>query len=87
MSDNSRLCSIYRAMMKRCYNVNDKYYYIYGAKGVTVCSEWRNTEKTVIKDVINTHLISKGYLAFKNWALSNGYRKGLTIDRINVEGN
>ena len=87
MSDNSKLCSIYHAMMKRCYNVNDKYYYIYGEKGITVCSEWRNTEKIVIKDASNTHLISKGYLAFKNWALSSGYKEGLTIDRINVEGN
>lgn len=27
------------------------------------------------------------YTAFRNWALSNGYQEGLSIDRINVNGN
>jgi len=27
------------------------------------------------------------YLAFKLWALANGYQEGLTIDRINSNGN
>ena len=27
------------------------------------------------------------YEAFRDWALSNGYKKSLTIDRINVDGN
>lgn len=27
------------------------------------------------------------YPAFRDWALSNGYREGLSIDRINVNGN
>ena len=27
------------------------------------------------------------YSAFRNWALKNGYKKGLTIDRINNDGN
>ena len=27
------------------------------------------------------------FLAFKEWALANGYEKGLTIDRINNDGN
>lgn len=27
------------------------------------------------------------YLAFKTWALTNGYEEHLTIDRINVDGN
>ena len=42
MSDNSKLCSIYHAMMKRCYNQNCRDYKWYGAKGIGVCDEWRS---------------------------------------------
>ena len=27
------------------------------------------------------------YLEFKKWAIENGYKKGLSIDRIDVNGN
>lgn len=27
------------------------------------------------------------YLTFKEWAMNNGYKEGLTIDRIDVNGN
>lgn len=27
------------------------------------------------------------YISFRNWSLANGYKKGLTIDRINNNGN
>lgn len=29
----------------------------------------------------------KGFLPFYNWAMSNGYKDDLTLDRINVNGN
>jgi hypothetical protein len=29
----------------------------------------------------------KSYIAFRKWALKNGYKEGLTIDRIDNEGN
>ncbi|PNH18659.1 hypothetical protein B6K86_08665 [Lachnospiraceae bacterium] len=29
----------------------------------------------------------KNYLNFRSWALANGYEKGLTIDRIDSDGN
>lgn len=37
---NHRLNSIYHSMKQRCYNPKHKAYYLYGAKGVTVCKEW-----------------------------------------------
>ena len=79
MSKHSRLCNIFHNMKKRCYNVNDKDYMNYGARGITLCAEWANTSKSSIGNC------SKGYIAFKQWALSNGYEDGLTIDRIDVD--
>lgn len=50
----------------RCYNTNNRAYKWYGAKGITMCDEWRND-----------------FCTFKRWAELNGYKPGLTIDRIN----
>lgn len=36
---------IWKAMIDRCYNKNNKSYCTYGAKGVTVCEEWLNGYK------------------------------------------
>lgn len=36
------LNAIWRAINSRCYNQKDISYHRYGAKGVTVCEEWRN---------------------------------------------
>ena len=45
----------------------------YGGKGIIVCPKWLD--------------IDNGFVNFKNWALANGYRAGLAIDRINNNGN
>jgi hypothetical protein len=60
----NRLYSIWRGMRKRCHDPLDTSYVRYGAKGVTICNEWK-----------------ENYLAFRDWALENGYRDDLTIDR------
>jgi len=39
---NSRLHRIWSNMKTRCYNKNNVNYKRWGAKGVTVCDEWRN---------------------------------------------
>ena len=65
-----RLYTIWEHMKQRCYNVNNKSYKDYGARGITVCNEWRCD-----------------FLSFFNWAIDNGYRENLTIDRINNNGN
>lgn len=54
-------------MRKRCYNPDFKYYYNYGGRGITICDEWMGND---------------GIENFEQWALSHGYKKGLTIDRI-----
>lgn len=65
-----RLYSIWHNMKKRCYYAKSKSFKNYGARGITVCDEWKND-----------------YRAFEKWAMENGYRYNLTIDRINVNGN
>lgn len=37
---NTRIYNIWRHMIGRCYDENNIAYYKYGAKGITVCSEW-----------------------------------------------
>lgn len=74
---HTRVYEIYRGMLKRCYNKNYKQYKDYGGRGITVCDEWLDKEV-----VPNSCHSTKGWLAFREWALNNGYRDDLTIDRI-----
>lgn len=67
---NTRLYGIWAGMKNRCYNQNDFHYSRWGAKGITVCDEWKNS-----------------FQAFYDWAISNGYKNDLTIDRIDNNGN
>ena len=38
-----RLMNSYQHMKSRCYNRNNKDYYNYGARGITVCNEWKES--------------------------------------------
>jgi hypothetical protein len=58
----------YRAMRNRCYNVKQKSYKDYGAKGIKVCEAWKTFE---------------GFYA----DMGATYRDGLTIERIDNQGN
>ena len=40
---HTRLYSIWKSMKSRCYCPNWKPYFLYGARGITVCDEWRNS--------------------------------------------
>ena len=65
---------LYRSWMnmrRRCYDPNNTYYRNYGGRGIRVCDEWHNR---------------KGFPRFCEWAKSNGYKEGLTIDRIDNNG-
>ena len=65
----TKLYGIWAAMKQRCYNEKCTAHKNYGARGITVCGEWRND-----------------FQAFYDWAMANGYRAGLTIDRIDNDG-
>lgn len=71
LSDNN-LYYAHSNMKSRCYNQNDKRFKNYGGRGIIVCDEW---------------LGANGFINFYNWAISHGYSDGLTIDRIEVDGN
>lgn len=66
----TKIYGVWCSMKERCGNSNHKSYKHYGAKGISVCDEWKNS-----------------FAAFFGWAISNGYKEGLTIDRIDVNGN
>lgn len=59
---------------QRCYITGNASYANYGGRGITVCPEWR-------KDNPN------GFKNFYTWALGSGFQPGLTIDRIESNGN
>ena len=66
----SRIYTIWNGIKCRCYTKSSGEYSRYGAKGITMCDEWRND-----------------FMSFYNCAVSNGYSKELTIDRIDYTGN
>lgn len=66
---HTRLHNIWSGMRARCYNPNEPRFELYGARGITICDEWRND-----------------YVAFRRWALENGYKDSLTIDRVDNDG-
>lgn len=40
---DTRLYGIWCSMKRRCHNPHDTGYFRYGARGITVCDEWRNS--------------------------------------------
>jgi len=48
-----RLGQTYKHMMNRCYKKTDQDYYNYGARGITVCDEWKNDRNKFIEWAIN----------------------------------
>lgn len=64
--ERRRLYGILFNAKDRCYNENSEYYHNYGGRGITVCNEWMGND---------------GLEKFIEWALSNGYKEGLTLDR------
>lgn len=70
---HTRLYRIWSGMKGRCLNKNNKKYKNYGARGIKVCNDWLDKQN--------------GFINFYNWAINNGYKGDLTIDRFDVNGN
>lgn len=68
-----KLYKVRNTMIARCYNPKNCSYKNYGERGIKVCKDWLDKEIGIIN--------------FYNWAISNGYVDGLTIDRINIDGD
>lgn len=69
---NTKIYKIYKGIISRCYCKTATGYKNYGGRGITVCDEW---------------LGEHGFENFYEWSMNNGYYDGLSIDRINVNGN
>lgn len=67
-----KLSGVYHNIKYRCYTPTAKAYKNYGERGISMCEEW---------------LGDRGFENFHSWAINNGYEPGLTIDRIDVNGN
>jgi hypothetical protein len=59
-------------MKRRCKSENDPAYPIYGGRGIGVCEEWCGPN---------------GHEKFYRWAIKKGYKKGMSIDRIDNDGD
>jgi hypothetical protein len=64
-----QLYKVWHWMIQRCYCEYSTSYKNYGARGISVCDEWRYSVENFFLD------------------MSNGWAKGLQLDRINNNGN
>lgn len=67
-----KLYDVWSKIIDRCNNSKCVGYVNYGGRGIKVCKEWK-----------------EDYMVFREWAYANGYveGEGLSIDRIDVNGN
>lgn len=69
----SKIYGIWQAIKRRCYkDIGYKSKY-YKDKNIKVCDDWLDKEN--------------GFMNFYRWSMENGYKEGLTIDRIDNNGN
>ena len=71
--DFYRIMNIRKGMKARCYNNKLDCYSSYGGRGIKICDEWLDEEN--------------GAYNFYIWSMKNGYKDGLSIDRIDVNGD
>lgn len=63
----TKIYHIFWGMLNRCYKETNSAYEYYGGKGIKVCEEWNGFDK---------------FMNFYEWAMGNGYKEGLQLDRI-----
>jgi hypothetical protein len=63
-----QLQGVWQGMHARCNRPKGRSYKSYGAKGITLCKKWTSRQ---------------GCIRFVKWALANGWKPGLVIDRKN----
>lgn len=81
----TRLSSIHKGIIGRCYNPNDPHYPNWGGRGIRVCDEWYTPGVEGNPGLVN----------FYKWAMSHGYREPhpgeqrsttMSLERIDVNG-
>lgn len=72
----SSLYRIWTGMKQRCYNPNNPDYYLYGARGITVCDEWKDDYPAF-----------KEWAIANEYEEEVNHRYESTIDRIDPNGN
>lgn len=72
---HTRLYPVYRTMLARCYNPNNREYKNYGGRGIKVCDSWREDFAA-----FRLWAIDNGYDELAPFG-------ACTIDRIDVNGN
>ena len=72
---DSRLYCVWKGMKARCYIETHIHYNIYGAKGITVCDEWKNDFQAFYD------------WAMQNGYDENAERNECTLERKDVNGN
>lgn len=73
---HKQLYDIWKGMCRRCHDPSRKDSPKYRGRGIRVCPEWRGSTEP---DEWN----HDGFLVFEQWALTHGFRPGMTLDRIN----
>lgn len=64
------LYDVYKKIISRCYDENDKAFKNYGARNIEVWKDW-------VDD----------FMCFYNWCIENGWKEGLSVERIDNDGN
>lgn len=72
---NTRLYGIWNSMKQRCYNPSDRGYKWYGARGIAVCTEWRDD------------FLAFYNWSMANGYQPDAPRGVCTIDRIDTDGD